>query len=519
MRHRPLPSSPLSLPIHNNEQRRHPPTGPPAGLFPPSQPTQRPPLIARIQAIRVPATKQASAPILFLVIGGGIAGLACAVALRRVGHRVLVIEKDADFDDSDSTRGIRMPPNMTKIFNYWGMHDQLQKIGVISERVVMSRLENAWTLGTHRWDTEMLQEAGGEFIFLYHSQLRKLLLETAEDLGAQVRTGCEAMSVSDDCRSVRLKSGEVLHADVIVGADGSHGLCRRLLLKGEPDTAKSTDLMMLNAVVPGEVIKADPDLIPFLKQDLLTQWVWFGHRHASLFFPIVSLTRDCAFYFYGPDDEAAREGWGDVLSSEQVTPYFDTAEPRLRKIATLASPSRIRVTERVLLEDWVHDSGRLLVVGEAAHPFPPGAIQASSMSLEDASVLAKLFSHLREEEQIPSFLYAFQNLRHDRCQKNRVLDMANIYFMTMPDGEQAGMRDKMMRAKHDSGRDVLGGDDGDGNVAQWDENRELFGYDAEDEADNWWVQWGLLRERSKASNVGALDIFSLDIAVQKSHSS
>src|SRR5712691_1202774 len=137
------------------------------------------------------------------------------------------------------------------------------------------------------------------------------------------------------------------------------------------------------------------------------------------------------------------------------------------------------------------------------------------MSLEDASMLAKLFSHLRSEEQIPSFLFAFQNLREERCQKNRALDIGNILFMMEPEGEGTAQRDAMMRGKHDQGRNVLSGDDEDSNVAQWDHNRELFGYDAEDEADNWWVQWGLLQERAKAADweedKQQLGMFSLDV--------
>jgi salicylate hydroxylase len=135
------------------------------------------------------------------------------------------------------------------------------------------------------------------------------------------------------------------------------------------------------------------------------------------------------------------------------------------------------------------------------------------MSLEDASVLAKLFSHLRHEEQIPSFLYAFQNLREERCQKNRALDIGNVLFMMEPEGEATAQRDTMMRAKHDQGRNVMAGDDEDGIVALWDQNRELFAYDAEDEADNWWVQWGLLQERSKASTRQDKEMFALDISV------
>jgi salicylate hydroxylase len=135
------------------------------------------------------------------------------------------------------------------------------------------------------------------------------------------------------------------------------------------------------------------------------------------------------------------------------------------------------------------------------------------MNLEDASVLAKLFSHLRNEEQIPSFLHAFQDLREERCEKNRALDIGNILFMMAPEGEGTVQRDIMMRAKYDEGQNVLADDDGDNNVAQWDQNRELFAYDAEDEADNWWVQWGLLHERSRAQVSEHMETFSLDISV------
>jgi hypothetical protein len=74
---------------------------------------------------------------------------------------------------------------MTKVFNYWGMRDKVDEIGIVTDRVIMSRrmrcspsrlssfvtasphyftVETAYLLGIHCWEHEMLQEAGGEFI-------------------------------------------------------------------------------------------------------------------------------------------------------------------------------------------------------------------------------------------------------------------------------------------------------------------------------------------------------------------
>ncbi|TFY83922.1 hypothetical protein EWM64_g92 [Hericium alpestre] len=443
--------------------------------------------------------KKATLAIDFLIVGAGIAGLSCAVALRRVGHRVTVVEKEPSIDGSQyHAGGSRMPPNMTKVFYHWGMGDKIMEPGVISERVVMQQYRSGTMLGSHRWDKEMLEEAGGEFVFIHHAKLRRILYETALELGATIRFRSKVVEVSEDSRSVTLSSGEELRADVVIGADGVHGPCR-LAVDEEADSGRPSGLMMFNAIIPGESMRTDPDLAPLLDGEFISLWVWFGENHCALCFPIAK-SDDCAFYFYAPDEGNAQDVWNDMVSAKEVSDHatVSDAERRLKKLARLArQPSRIRCTEWPDLDDWVHESGRLVVVGEAAHPFPPGSIQGSSMSLEDASTLAKLFSHLISYDQIESFLYAFQELRQGRVKKNRITDMANIYFMTMS-GEESRQRDKAMLAMQSKGQNVLGGDDG--NKQQWDENRDTFDYDAEDEADNWWVQWGLLRERAKASS-------------------
>jgi 2-polyprenyl-6-methoxyphenol hydroxylase-like FAD-dependent oxidoreductase len=56
-----------------------------------------------------------------------------------------------------------------------------------------------------------------------------MLLETAYELGAETRTNAEAVEVAEDCQSLCPASGEVLKADVTIGANGSHGICRAIL--------------------------------------------------------------------------------------------------------------------------------------------------------------------------------------------------------------------------------------------------------------------------------------------------
>lgn len=64
-----------------------------------------------------------------------------------------------------------------------------------------------------------------------------------------------------------------------------------------------------------------------------------------------------------------------VRTFQSSATMLNAAGSRLQKLAKLAAPRRIKVVERVNLDDWVHDSGSMLLVGDAAHPFPVRALQ------------------------------------------------------------------------------------------------------------------------------------------------
>jgi len=73
-----------------------------------------------------------------------------------------------------------------------------------------------------------------------------MLLETARELGAEIRTHAEVVEIAEDCRSLRLASGKVLEADVIIGADGSRGISRGLVVP--QDSPKATGIMLFKCV-------------------------------------------------------------------------------------------------------------------------------------------------------------------------------------------------------------------------------------------------------------------------------
>ncbi|KAG6867632.1 hypothetical protein C0993_000234 [Termitomyces sp. T159_Od127] len=177
--------------------------------------------------------KQAALKIGFLIVGGDIAGLACAVALRRVGHRVTVLEQDdvATLNKRRESSGpCRIAPNLSKILYHWGLANEVRSIAVKADQVHLLLYETGELLGTHRWGEGVLRDTQGEFLFTQHAALRHLLYELAVFSGAVVRLGTKVSTIDPVNQIVTLAdSGEQLRADVIIGADGPTGLTRHLL--------------------------------------------------------------------------------------------------------------------------------------------------------------------------------------------------------------------------------------------------------------------------------------------------
>lgn len=104
------------------------------------------------------------------------------------------------------------------------------------------------------------------------------------------------------------------------------------------------------------------------------------------------------------------------------------------------------------------------------------------MAVEDGAVLAKLFSHLNSEDQIGSFLWAFQDLRQERCEESRVGEANHNFYMTMPEGDMQDDRNRELRTKYAAGFSAMSAGDG-GTADQWEGIKTTFGYDAEYEAE------------------------------------
>ncbi|KAJ7123448.1 hypothetical protein C8R44DRAFT_620377, partial [Mycena epipterygia] len=432
--------------------------------------------------------RQTALAIDFVIIGAGMTGLACAIALRRVGHRVLVVEQKENIDVI-AVQAIRMNPNVTRVFYHWGFRDALRAMSKETEKAAtFSMLTTGNILGVVReQDENTTDDIVGELFCVNHGDLLKYLYGMAISLGARVQFSAQAVGVDGEQRVLTLSSGETLHADVVIGTDMHDGVTRPLLLK-EQDADEvvnpehtSTYLCVYSTTVPRELTPCSATI----PKELFGSFMWLGKGLAARICP-VGLAQTLSVEVF----QARYEGKAGHSAVENFNRAVQDADPLLKRLCALAqaSPSLKAVPLWAFqpLEDWVCKNGHLLAIGNAAYPFYSGGTSTSGMGLEDSAVLAKLFSHLRRKDQITDFLNALHEMRHPRCEATAKFYHQMLLYVT---GSGPSPKETSFAPTFTEGTD-----------AWW--------YDADDHAEDWWVAWGLLKERS----IGAeLDVSPLHV--------
>ncbi|VXB42392.1 3-hydroxybenzoate 6-hydroxylase [Arthrobacter sp. 9V] len=308
-----------------------------------------------------------------LVVGGGMAGLAGALALRENGANVTLVERAPEFGEVGA--GLQMAPNASRVLKRWGLLEKALEIGVQPKHLVFRDAVTGEELTRQSLSGEFEERYGAPYVVIHRSDLHRVLLEGCVAAGVNLINDVMVDSVDTvNGRAVaHTEAGVDYEADVVIGADGLKSTLRPLVASDEP---VSSAYVAYRGTVPitSETPATDlEDVVVYLGPDC--HLVQYPLRKGELLNTVA--------VFKSPSFERGEEQYGGV--DELQAAYKDCVPAVQAALANLGTGIRWPMYDRDPIENWI--AGRMVLMGDAAHPMLQYLAQGACQALEDAAVL------------------------------------------------------------------------------------------------------------------------------------
>ncbi|MCK0511981.1 3-hydroxybenzoate 6-monooxygenase [Aromatoleum buckelii] len=338
-----------------------------------------------------------------IVAGGGIGGLAAALALVRQGFSVKVLERAAEIGEIGA--GIQLGPNAFHAFDALGVGDKARARAVYTDEMVMHDALDESLVGRIPTGEAFRKRFGNPYAVIHRVDVHLSLLEGAQETGrVEFLTSTRAERVEQDEHGVTVfdQHGNAHRGIALIGADGVKSAVRAQYVNDPP---RVTGHVVYRAVIDK---KDFPENL---------QWnaasIWVGPNCHLVHYPLRGGEQyNVVVTFHSRQQEE----WGVTEGSrEEVQSYFQGICSKARQLIDLPkSWKRWATADREPIGQW--SFGRVTLLGDAAHPTTQYMAQGACMALEDAVTLGEA---LRVHDN--DFVRAF-----DLYQRSRVARTARI---------------------------------------------------------------------------------------------
>jgi salicylate hydroxylase len=314
----------------------------------------------------------ANKPLKIVIVGGGIAGLCAAIALRGDGREITILERSRLLSEIGAT--ISLQPNASRILDkVWRLGPLLDKAnGTVDEGF---RIYNAEGRLVNEVPLLIKTEYGGDRIMYHRQDLHKALQLAATDPTrpgppATVKTSANVVACDCEAGLLSLQDGGTVYGDVIIGADGIHSVLRNTVT-GQDVKTIPTGLSAYRCIIPTtELERQAPDFYSKIKPSQPFTSMMMAHScrlimgpaRAGSIFSIVGLVPDEKMN----EDPDSKQSWvskGDL--QQMLETYKDFPEWVKTSFSVAEDIGLWQLRDIDPLPTWTR--GRVLLIGDASH--------------------------------------------------------------------------------------------------------------------------------------------------------
>jgi 2-polyprenyl-6-methoxyphenol hydroxylase-like FAD-dependent oxidoreductase len=340
-----------------------------------------------------------------LIVGGGIAGLALARALRKQGFVPEIVERVASW--SAGGTGLYIPANGVRALGRLGLADKL-----LARAVRMSHQRILDHTGRRLAEIELAKfwNPVGPCVGIARGELHRILLEGSAGVAIRLGTTVTALNQEDDEVDVVFADGSTGKYALVVGADGIHSSIRQLVF-GRPR--------------PRHLGQVSWRFLVDYSGAIGTWTAMLGQRKAFLAMPV----GPNRLYCYADLVTPATEDPTDRDLVRFLSLFRGFAEPVPSILSELKSFDSIHFSpiEEIVVHNWVQR--RVVLIGDAAHATSPNMAEGASMALEDALVLTQM---LATDGSVAEALKGFSERRSARIRWVRQRTHRRDRIRTLP---------------------------------------------------------------------------------------
>lgn len=368
-----------------------------------------------------------------IIAGGGIGGLATAIGLAQKGIRSLVLEKAPELGEIGA--GIQLGPNAFHAFDYLGVGDAARNMAVYIDNLRLMDAMSGHEITRIPLDDAFRTRFGNPYAVVHRGDLHGVFLRACRDHDlVELRTNAAVEDYEQDDSGVTavLANGERVAGRALIGADGLWSNIRnRVVGDGKPRVSGHTTY---RSVIPVEDMPED------LRWNAAT--LWAGPKCHIVHYPLSGWKLFNLVVTYHND--AVEPVAGKPVSHDEVRRGFEHVNPVARQIIEKGKDWKLWVLcDRDPVMNW--QDGRVVLLGDAAHPQLQYFAQGACMAMEDAVALAHQMEACSGD--IDRALPAYQDMRRLRTARIQLQSREIGDHIYHASGAHADLRNAVMSAR------------------------------------------------------------------------